>query len=202
VKKIVIVLILSVLMIFQSLNAYAYYVYAIPNSTSFTWRPHTSLGLVYNAAATGAANTWNSAPGNFNFFKGSQSSGDIFLGDGVNDIFRINFSSVPEFSNTAIGVCYAPPYWDGNKYRIDRFEIALNTLFAWGSGNSNSYHDMQGAFTHEFGHALGLDDSYLPYTPLQTMYYNAVYQGQNCSYDWRTLALDDKLGKQFIANQI
>lgn len=182
----------------------AYIIGTIPFYTTLTWRPHSSLGFSRDSYATGAANAWNSASGNFSFTKGTTSDGTFDFGDTRNDVGVVYFSTIPDFPPSAIGACSRQIVIINGQERHRYFDILLNLDHAWGNGKSNAYNDYQGVFAHEFGHAVGLEDIYNPAfgLPLPTMYGYNTYLGNNVTHDFRTLENDDKQGKVAIANRI
>jgi hypothetical protein len=82
-------------------------------------------------------------------------------------------------------------------------DIALNSMYTYGNGYSQSYNDYQGIFTHELGHTFGLGDLYTWTNPIQvipTMYGSNINSGTLISYYLRTLEDDDKAGKAQVAS--
>jgi hypothetical protein len=152
----------------------------------------------FEGPSTLAAQTWNNAPGNFSFTKGSFNSGNLILGDFQSDVGAAYFSDIPGWPSSWVGGCQRVLI----NGRIAYFDILYNLEKPFGNGKSNNFADRQGVGTHEFGHALGLGDSYNYYNP-PTMYFSVIdIWGENISYDMRTLEYDDRMGKQYIAGQI
>ncbi|MDO9534278.1 MAG: matrixin family metalloprotease [Bacillota bacterium] len=189
------IFILTLTILFQVSLAHAYVIDSLPLFWTQNWHPHVTLSSLENTAATNAASTWNSAPGNLKFSKQTQSSGTIDLSDTRNDVAALNFSQYEFLPNNFIGAIYRQPL-NGTTHR--NFDIFLNRDYNWGDGSSPDYFDRQGVFTHEFGHALGLGDVYVMSTPVPTMYYDGTY----FSYAMRTLENDDRSGKLEIENRL
>jgi hypothetical protein len=115
------------------------------------------------------------------------------------------------FINTSdTAACWTNP----TSANYNKFDIALNSSLSWVNGTpSGSTFDRQGTFTHEFGHAAGLNhnnsipgnvspDQASP-SNYQTMYQWATDPlGNNLTYYKRTLEYDDISGVQYVASQI
>jgi hypothetical protein len=180
------------------------FAYDVPSTTSFTWQRHSTLNSTFTSAVQSAASTWNSSSTGFTF----NYSSTIFYGNiNVDDSYSvIAYSTIddPTLPYDWGGVTYIGE--EGHEY----FDIVFNPDLTWGDGNSTSYYDRQGAATHEFGHAMGLDDyNYgvgpYPWTsPSQvaTMYCALVYNGYPCSYYLRTLATTDINAAISLASQV
>lgn len=198
-RKKILYVIFMIVILFQASIANAYTVEYIPISTSLTFRPHVSLGIMFDAATTGAFQTWNNAPGNFSFVRGTVNHNPYVIGDTQSDVAMDYFSELPGWDNNWAAGCARALI--GN--RIAFFDILYNLEKPFGNGKSQDFADRQGVGTHEFGHALGLGHVYGWSHPVPTMYLNIVIpSGENISFDMRTLEADDRAGKQYIANQI
>lgn len=181
-----------------------YRIWSIPLITTLTWHPHTSLGLTLTSFASDAANTWNAAPGNLWFARSTVSTGNIVFGDTRNDVGYVRFSQAGLPVSVA-GIAHLAVTTVNGQSRHRNFDLLLNADQPFGSGNSQSFNDWQGVFTHEFGHAVGLDDLHV-YTqglPIPTMYgFTTDILGRNITFDWRTLEIGDRNGKADIASRI
>ena len=181
-----------------------YRIMSIPLTTTLTWHPHNSLGFTLTSFASAAANTWNAAPGNLRFAMSTVSTGSIVLGDTRNDVGYVRFSQAGLPANM-VGAAFVVVTTLNGQSRHRNFDLLLNADQPFGNGNSQSFNDWQGIFTHEFGHAVGLDDLYV-YSqglPIPSMYgFNTDIFGRNITFDLRTLEIGDRNGKADIAGRI
>jgi hypothetical protein len=126
-----------------------------------------------------AANTWSSAGANFSFhYSGTHSRNGTASLNQQNEIMWADLGT-----NSALAL--ATIWFSGNT--IIEADMVMNTRFGW-TTNPDSYHDVQTAALHEFGHWIGLDHSPV-YESI--MYYQ--YKGTQ-----RTLAQDDIAGIRYI----
>lgn len=171
---------------------------------------HSSMGSSFKSAATSAASTWSAVSGGISFSKKGDSSGGVVVGDARSDVFYCNFADlaslgIPTYPNAATAIIPTAG-------RYSNFDIFVNSTKTWGDGNG-TYLDRQGIFTHEFGHAAGLDEnSSLPLntTPdrIPISYYQTMYPhdteplGRNITYYFRSLEYDDESGVKAVAAKI
>ena len=126
-----------------------------------------------------AANSWSSAGANFSFhYSGSHSRSGTASLNQQNEIMWADLG-------TTSALALATIWFSGST--ILEADMVMNTRFNW-TTNPDSYHDVQTAALHEFGHWVGLDHSPV-YESI--MYYQ--YKGTQ-----RTLAQDDIAGIRYI----
>ena len=191
-KKTIIALSITLILTVFTCSAFAYTLNPTRPTTINLSFYTNGMNSAQKTAALNAAYTWTCVNNGISF--GS-------LGDRTGDI---------DIPSTAQGYCYIDQINNYNK-----FDIVLNTECTWVNYNSsiNTYFDMQGVFTHEFGHAAGLyhnntipgggrpeDTSPVYY---QTMYpYVNDFLGNNLTYHWRTLESDDISGVRYVYSLI
>jgi hypothetical protein len=162
-------------------------------------------------AALDAAFTWSGVTNGISFGTLGDRTGDIDFFDSRSDVGVVHFTTLTliyNIQNSYTGYC-----WVDQNNNYNKFDVILNSNMNWGNGNSESYLDRQGNFTHEFGHAAGLyHNSSIPgntspdkasLSDYQTMY-PSVYDplGRNLTFYWRTLTGDDISGVQYVASKI
>jgi hypothetical protein len=200
-KKIIFAFILVFILSSSILPSFAY---DVPSTTSFTWQRHSTLNSTFTSAVQSAASTWNSASTGFTF----NYSSSIFYGNiNVDDSYSV-------IAYAEVDDPYLPYDWGGVTYLGEAgheyFDTVFNPNVTWGNGNSTSYYDRQGAATHEFAHAMGLDDyNYgigpYPWTyasEVATLYAYMYYNGSPCSYYFRTLNTTDINAAILLASQV
>ncbi len=158
-------------------------------------------------AAMDAAYTWSCVTKGISFGTMGDRTEKISFDDSVSDVGFMDFNVIDwyyQVPTTASGYC-----WTDQNNNYNKFDIVLNSNCYWGSGNSSNYLDMQGNFTHEFGHAAGLGHSgtmpgngspaNTPAASYPTMWPNTTdVLGNNVTYYWRTLENDDISGVQYV----
>lgn len=202
------VIIASVLSICSS-NAFAYRIKSLlPTVRSMSYYTHSSMGSSFKSAATSAASTWSAVSNGISFSRIGDSSGTVTVGNNRSDVAYCNFVDlaylgVPPDVN-AVTACVGS---------YSNFDIFVNSTVSWGNGNSTSYLDRQGIFTHEFGHAAGLDENSslplntspdrIPISYYQTMWpYDTDPLGRSVTYYFRSLEYDDESGVRAVAARI
>jgi hypothetical protein len=184
-RKRYVLIFIGLLLFNLTLGVYAYKISGIkPETNTVSWHANAT-SLPY--AGITAADTWNAAAsGRFKFSYSSYSYGQVDYKDNRSDVGLANLAELG-FSQSAVGI-FISKLNSGNTY--SHFDILLNTRWNWGTGSGDGYYDYQGILTHEFGHAVGLDDVYDSYLSNVTMYGYAT-QWPNTFLIKRTLKVDD-----------
>ncbi len=212
-KKIIAGLVISLIIAVFTCSTFAYTLNpTIPTTKNLSFYTN-GMTSTQKTAALNAAYTWTCVNNGISFGTLGDRTGRIDFDDYFSDVGFLDFNTIAWYYGvpaTAQGYCYIDQVNNYNK-----FDIVLNTQCTWVNYNSNinNYYDMQGVFTHEFGHAAGLhhnnsipgggrpqDTSPVYY---QTMYpYVNDYLGNNLTYYWRTLESDDISGVQYVYSLI
>ncbi len=131
----------------------------LPASNSFSFYKTSSTPSVANNAISSAINTWNNVTSSMQFTLNSGTKA-LDVNDSYNTIGSL--LSADEFAAITNSYTYvAATYHNINSNgRMNSFDIFLNSSYAFGNGQNNSYNDYQGIFTHELGHVWGLRDVY------------------------------------------
>lgn len=209
-KKVKAVIIIALLLAVFAGNAFAYNLGPTRPTTKTLTYYTNNLSTQAWLAAINAADTWSSVSSGISFYRAGDSTGNINVSDSRSDVGIMDFSNlwIYGISDGASGACITDM---NNNY--SKFDIALNINCTWGDGNSSSFFDRQGNFTHEFGHAAGLahntsipgntsPNNVLP-SQYQTMWPNVQDPlGNNLTFYWRTLEGDDMNGVRAVASQI
>lgn len=168
-----------------------------PGTRLFYYYCHSSIPSGWRDAVNWAHIEWNYAPGNIQFYKyDTIVDNAVVIGDSQSTASMITFTYWGLPAN-AVGACNTGPY--DNYTSFDVFcNSGYSSLFIWSQTRSNDYIDIQGVFEHEFGHVIGLAD-YTNYpTPNPTMSDPTTSYGQY--YDFKSLEIPDKDGKQAVSN--
>lgn len=213
IKKIKIVIVLTLLFAMITSNVYAYVTLNVRPTTKSLYFTTNNLTSAEMTAALNASYEWNTVSNGIVFSRSGDRSGTISTDDSYTDVGSESFSSSPycfTIPSNVASVCLINQNSNYNK-----FDILLNTDHTWidGDNSSATYLDRQGTFTHEFGHAAGLNhnntipgnvspDKASP-SEYQTMYgFTSDPLGRNITYYQRTLQADDINGVQYVASQI
>lgn len=196
------VLVCTILLLTNLSIVNAYDIGSLPKYKDYYYQisidcPDNAINAVINSFTP-----WQSIATGLNVRLASNSKSSFYYnrGDGVNTIGSVisnaRFEAMGGYGANAVN---SKQTSDG---MIIESDIAINESSAWGNGNSTSYHDYQGIFTHELGHTFGLLDivnwnNVAGLVP--TMYGYSYLSSQPVSYYLRTLEEDDKAGKIEVA---
>jgi hypothetical protein len=166
--------------------------------------PHWNTTFVYYEdnlpnswewAAYYAKNTWNGVTNangtqtNFDFYRSGHTDRTKSK-DSHNVVCRRDMGK-----NGTLALCWT--WWDAATNHLSEFDIEINTAYTWATDQPWWYwwwYDVQNVVTHEFGHALQLDDLYGNGDKEKTMY---GYSGQTETKK-RSLDNDDKAGMRSL----
>ena len=203
-KKYISILCMLLLIFSVSSSVSAYTFSNLPNYSSYSY-------FIASSCPTGAVNAvinsftpWNATTPSMTVTLASTSkSGFSFgIGNGINTIGSLLTNNDFAVYGGSGAIAMNVKALNSSGYIIES-DIAINNIYTYGNGNSQSYYDYQGVFTHELGHTFGLGDIYTWSDPIQvipTMYGLDKYSGTVTYYYLRTLEEDDKAGKAQVAS--
>lgn len=155
-------------------------------------RPLSTFDTVTKSALSSAASTWNAVGLGTLVTRGSDTSNTSYPNaNGINEVTKgargsNNYLMQANYTTQAY-------VWRGNNLHWANTEVDLdvNTSYIWSTtGTSNAY-DLQGVFTHELGHLLGLNHSGVSGATM----WPDINPGNT---SWRTLSTDDINGIKSI----
>ena len=166
-KQFVSIILAVICLLSSSISAYAYGFTSGGkfNSVPITFYVNTGTNSKYITDFQNALNTWNNAGfGTLFVYGGTRAVLTATSMDSVNGVTFVNRGSTVALANTTIYCDSSGTIYEAN--------IEVNTHYTFKCTSDsllvNGY-DMQSMFTHELGHALGLDESmYID----ATMYFN------------------------------
>lgn len=158
---------------------------------SYAINPNNLYGLseeFVTGSISTAAETWDAA-----------TSKEI-----LSNIYSLNYNAqygIRDFQNAIVfgeypdsnAIAVTSIWYSRRTKQIVEFDMIFNTKFAWGDSTTTpNVMDLQNIATHEFGHAVGLDDLYTTSCSAVTMYGYSSYGDM----EKRTLEQPDITGLQ------
>ncbi|MBY0011223.1 matrixin family metalloprotease [Paenibacillus typhae] len=153
-----------------------------------TVNPWVSFAAESITSFKNAAATWNNARAGTLINIGSTTSNTTYPNDNdLNQVTKGNRGTneyLMQTKYTSTGLRWTGLWYANTIYEAD---IDINGSYAWHTGGAADFYDVQGVFTHELGHLLGLGHSDVATATM----WPTIGKGNT---SWRTLDEDDISG--------